>query len=139
MYSAAAYDDFARCADSIAGQIIQDCGGGDLSVPQTYVAAATAAGLLVLAFYRRGGVRGWYERGEDGRECLYYNTAYTVDTQARVLVHERAHSLIAERERDMYPCSVPAVITAGYDDSLQSDEAHRLCRRVERLVVSEGR
>ena len=135
MYSVSAYDDFARCADSIAGQIIHESGGGDLSLPQTYVAAATAAGLLVVAFYLRGGVRGWYERDKGGREGLYYNTAYTEDTQARVLVHERAHSLIAEREREMYPCSVPAVVTAGYDDVLQSDDAHRLCRRVERLVA----
>ena len=135
MYSVSAYDDFARCADSIAGQIIHECGGGDLSLPQTYVAAATAAGLLVVAFYLRGGVRGWYERDKGGREGLYYNTAYTEDTQARVLVHERAHSIIAEREREMYPCSVPDVVIAGYDDSLLSNEAHRLCRRVEKLVV----
>ena len=135
MYLASAYDDFARYADSVAMAIVQEAGDNDLCAPQTHVRAATAAGLLVIAFYRRGGVRGWYERREDGRECLYYNTAYTVDTQARVLVHERAHSLIAEREREMYPCSVPPAVIAGYDDSLFGDEAHRLCRRVERLVV----
>ena len=133
------FDVFARYAESVASAIVKECLGNDLGTPQTYVAAATAAGLLVVAYYKRGGIRGWYERDTDGRECLYYNTAYTVDTQARVLVHERAHSLIAERERDMYPESMPPAVIAGYDDSLYSDEAHRLCRRVERLVVGENR
>ena len=129
------YDDFSRYADSVAVAIVRECGGSDPEAPQTYVAAATAAGLLVVAFYRRGGVRGWYERGADGRECLYYNTAYTDLVQARVLVHERAHSMIAGRERAMHPDMVPPAVSAGYDDPEFGDEAHRLCRRVERLVV----
>ena len=129
------YDDFARYAGAVAVAIVRECGDNDLSVPQTYVAAATEAGLFVIAYYRRGGVRGWYERGEDGRECLYYNTAYTDFVQARVLVHERAHSMIVGRERAMNPDAMPVAMRAGYDDPEFGDESHRLCRRVERLVV----
>ena len=129
------YDDFTRYADSVAAVIVRECGGSDPEAPHTYVSAATAAGLLVVAFYRRGGVRGWYERGADGRECLYYNTAYTDLVQARVLVHERAHSIIVGRERAMNPEARPAAVSAGYDDPEYGDEAHRLCRQVERLVV----